>query len=380
MRASVIIACGTVLLALGLVTSNHLKLSAPAASPESSEPVPALNPPKPRLPAPRLPVVPPPAESAVEGVPTTNLIARWMNGDLPRLSAEQLEPYLQKYHRSAESLWGAFAATGDRAFLREALEKNPNDPRLNLTAYFQGDAWVAEHSAEGHDRNQPASAERRQLLDAFAKAAPDNALPNYLAALDYFKSGQSDQAVEQLVAASQKSNFQDYSLDYIQNAEEAYRAAGWSEAQAKAVASAQLPLPHLAELRDTGSKLVELATLYRQAGDEASAQAAEQIGLGLGQRLTESEQLTIIQELVGIAIERKVLGTMDPNNVLAGTGETVQSRLDAFKERQKAIKVLAGASDILPTLSEPDLASYFDRLKLFGETAAADWLLKTHGK
>jgi hypothetical protein len=298
MRATVIIVCGTVLLALGLVISAHQKQSR-SLPPESADPVSISSPPKPHLPAPRLSVAPSKDESTVESIQNTNLWARLMNGEFPRVSAEQVEAYLQSHRRSAESLLGAFAATGDRAFLREALEKNPNDPRLNFTAYFQGDAWVAERSAEGHDRNHPASAERRQLLDAMAKAAPDNALANYLLALDCFKAGQSDQAVEQLAAASHKTKFQDYSLDYIQDAEEAYRAAGWSEAQAKGVAGAQLPLPHLAELRETGYKLVELATLYRQAGDDASAQAAEQIGLGLGQRLSEAGQLTIHSRACG---------------------------------------------------------------------------------
>jgi len=133
-------------------------------------------------------------------------------------------------------------------------------------------------------------------------------------------------------------------------------------------------------LRQTGHKLIELAALYRQAGDEASAQAVEQIGLGLGQRLTQPGSLPIIQQLVGIGIEQKILGAMDPNRALDGTGQTVQSWLDALNQQKQAIKSVVRASDILPTLSDPDLAGYFDRVKLFGETAAAEWLLKTHGK
>jgi hypothetical protein len=84
---------------------------------------------------------------------------------------------------------------------------------------------------------------------------------------------------------------------------------------------------------------------------------------------------------VGIAIERKILGSMDPNRVLDNAGQTVQNRLDALNQRKAAIKAISGPSgDVLPTLSEPDLVSYFDRIKLFGETAAAEWLLTTHGK
>jgi tetratricopeptide (TPR) repeat protein len=309
-------------------------------------------------------------DAEAEARPATNLFTRLLNGDAPRLTPEQVEPYLRKNGRSVESLLGAFYATGDRAFLREAAEKNPDDPRANFAAYFL---------AREHPITEPASAESRQRLEAFAKTAPDNALPNYLLAFDDFKSGKTDQAVQQLLAAAQKSKFQDYSREFIQNAEDAYRAAGWSEAEAKAVAAFGLMLPHLVELKQAGLKTTELAQLYRQNGDEASAQAALQLALGLGQRLDGGEPLTTIEELVGFAIERRALAAMDPASVIGDTGQTVQGRLDAINQRRKDIKEISSKEEaILPTLSEPDLVSFFDRVKVLGEDAAVLWLVKTH--
>ncbi len=380
MRAKIVVTVCAVLVVAGVFVIPNPHRPELAVSSNPVEQVLAQSQSKPNLSSPHLPAPTPRPESTAEAATGTNLWDRIMNGDFPHLSAEELEPYLAKYNRSKESLMGALAATGDRAFLREALEKNPNDPRLNYLAYFLGDGRAADTSAKVYDPSQPASAERRQLLDTFAKNAPDNALPNYLLALDCFKAGRNDQAAEQLAAAAQKSKFQDYSLDYIQDAEEAYRAAGWSEAQAKLVASAQLPLPHLAELKQTGFKTVELAALYRQAGDEASAVAVEQVGLGLGQRMDQPGQLTMIQELVGIAIERKILGSMDPTRALDGTGQTVQDRLELLNQRKKSIKTLAGVTDLYRTLSESEVISYSDRIKLFGETTAAEWLLRTHNK
>jgi hypothetical protein len=58
----------------------------------------------------------------------------------------------------------------------------------------------------------------------------------------------------------------------------------------------------------------------------------------------------------------------------------VQSQLDALNQQRDAIKALgAKASEILPTLADQDRTSYFERLKLFGEGAATQWLIKTHG-
>jgi hypothetical protein len=324
----------------------------------------------PAAPARATPAAPAPGNEATrENQPTTNLFHRVLNGDAPRLTAEQVEPFLQKNGRSAESLLGALDATGDRAFLREAMEKFPHDPRVNFAAFFR---------AGEYDNSQPASPERRQQLEALARSAPDNALANYLLAFDDFKSGQTEEAVQQLLAAAQKGKFQDYSRDFIQNAEEAYRAAGWSEAEAKAVAAYELALPHLAELKQTGMKVVELAERYRQAGDDTSAQTALELGLGLGQRLAESGQLALIHEVVGLAIERKSLEAMHPNSSIASNGLTAQDQLDVVAERRKAIKeIVRNVDALLPTLPESELVSFFDRMKLLGEEAAIQWLLRT---
>ena len=78
---------------------------------------------------------------------------------------------------------------------------------------------------------------RRQALDILKQAAPDNALANYLSAGNYFKSGQPEQAIEELQAGAAKLNFNDYTQDSIQSMTEAYMAAGYSEAEAKLAAT-----------------------------------------------------------------------------------------------------------------------------------------------
>jgi len=239
-----------------------------------------------RLPAPGLSVSSPAVDPSPEGLSHTNLIARLLKGEeLPKLSPEQIQSYLEKNHRSVESLLAAYHATDDRTFLREAMAKYPADPRLDYVA------WCRSQSPE----------ERRLWLDAFKQSAPDNALANYLSARDYFKSGQNDQAVQELLAAASKP-IQDYSLDFVQNGEEAYRAAGYSDAEAKMIATSTLLLSQLAEYKQVGRNLVDLAEAYRQSGDGASAQAALQMAMSLGQRLDDPGSLTIIQSLVGIAL------------------------------------------------------------------------------
>jgi hypothetical protein len=42
--------------------------------------------------------------------------------------------------------------------------------------------------------------------------------PQLLSARNYFNTGQSDQAVQELIAASGKQQLQDYSMDFVRNA------------------------------------------------------------------------------------------------------------------------------------------------------------------
>ena len=298
MRLKLVVVVAAMSLALGLVVHKRHRLDSPVPSSDQSGSLGTRHAVAPRLPAPRLSVSSPPVDPSPEGLSHTNLIARLLKSEeLPKLSPEQVQSYLEKNHRSVESLLAAFHATDERTFLREAMDKYPGDPRLDYVA------WCRSQSPE----------ERRQWLDAFKQSAPDNALAHYLSARDHFKSGQNDQAVQELLAAATKP-IQDYSLDFVQNGEEAYRAAGYSDAEAKMIATSTLLLPQLAEYKEVGRNLVDLAEAYRQSGDGASAQAALQMGISLGQRLDEPGSLTIIQSLVGIALQRIVFNAMDPNS------------------------------------------------------------------
>jgi len=363
MRLKLFFVVTATLIALGLAVYKRPRLDSHVSPSEQSRSLLTKLTVAPRPPAPRSSVSSAPVDPSPEGLSRTDLIARLLDGqELPKLSPEQVQPFLEKNHRSVESLLAAFHATDDRTFLQEAMEKYPTDPRLNYVAWF---------SSRSPD-------ERRQWLDAFKQSAPDNAVANYLSARDYFKSGQNDRAVQEVQAAATKP-IQDYSLDFVQNGEEAYRAAGYSDAEAKMIATSTLLLPQLAEYKQVSVSLVDLANGYRQSGDGASAQAALQMAMGLGQRLDDPGSLTMIQSLVGIALQRIVFNAMDPNSPYGDTGQTVQNQIDELAQRREAIKALAQQAEPLMTaMSDQDLISYFDRMKMFGEQAAIRWAASRH--
>ena len=205
-----------------------------------------------------------PAESPEQdGVPV------WLANKTSKLTAGQVEPYLKVHERNAASLLAAFRSTDDPELLEEAMQRYPQDPQVAFEAAIRMDAPPAERS---------------QWLDALKQSAPENALPNYLSALDHFKAGQPAQALQELQSASGKEQFQDYSLSRAQDDEEAYLTAGRSAGEAKLAATVNLRLPHLAQIAELGRNLVDLANTYQQAGDEASRQAALQMAVNLGRR------------------------------------------------------------------------------------------------
>jgi tetratricopeptide (TPR) repeat protein len=367
----IILVAGVVVVVMAIQSRSRRAEQVP--SPGQTGPVSTRSTPRLRLPAPRMPFAPASVpEAQPSGLEHTNVFARMLkeDGELPKLSRDQVESYLAENRRSAESLLAAFRLAGDRSLLQEAAEKYPNDPSVNYAG------WIAARM-----KDDASPEERRQWLEAFKQSAPDNALANYLSAQDCFQSGRTDRAVEELMAAAAKSKFQDYSADCAQNLEEAYLSAGYSETEAKAAGAYSVWLPNLSDLKELGHSVGELAKLYRQAGDEASAQAALQMGVTLGQRLTEpAGQRPLIYDFSGLALERRILETLDPASPYDAAGHSVNDRLDELRQQVEANKALWKQADpVLQNMSDQELTRYFDRMKTFGETEALRWVMSRHG-
>jgi RNA polymerase sigma factor (sigma-70 family) len=284
-----------------------------------------------------------------------------------KLTAAQLESYLESNQRSAASLLAGFRTSGNAALLAEAMQKFPDDPQVAFEAAFRKDIPPEE---------------RRQWLDRFKQAAGKNALPYYLSASEHFKAGQVDKAVEDMIAASDHRQFQDYSLDRIQADDEAYRAAGYSVAEARIAAASQLLLPQLLQVRDLSRHMIQLADSYRQTGDENSRFAALEMVAELGRRYSDGGAGEIlISQLVGIQAERMALNAMDPNTSYGADGQTVQGRIDELTREREAVRELGAQADhLFPAMSEQDWITYQSRSTMFGEQAALRWLVTKHAQ
>jgi RNA polymerase sigma factor (sigma-70 family) len=322
----------------------------------------------PRLPAPPMQANNPPSALSTEDLQPTNanLYARFKDSQ-PKLTAEQAEDYLKENGRKASSLLAAYRTSGDPKLLKEAMEKYPDDPQVAFEAAFANDSSPEQ---------------QRQWLDTFEKSAPDNALANYLSADNYFKAGQTDQAVQELTAAAGKQQFQDYTLDRVQNDVEAYLSAGYPVAEAEYLSTWQLALPQLAPEKQLGQDLIDLANAYKQSGDQASAQTALQMAVNLGQRYSPTAAgEAIIDQLVGLAIQRGALSAMDPNSPYGDSGQSVQDQLNQLTQQRAALKDLGQQiGSLLEKVSDQDWISYYNRWMISGEAAAGQWPVNKYGQ
>jgi RNA polymerase sigma factor (sigma-70 family) len=318
----------------------------------------------PHLPAPMIQVSNSSATD-MEALQSTNFYSRLTNKNLT-LKPEQVESYLKSSGRNAASLLAAYRTTSDPALLSEAMRNFPDDPQVAFEAVFQTNA---------------APGDLRHWLEVLKKNDPDNALANYLSAFDYFKTGQTDQAVKEFMAASGKP-FDDFSAQRYQDDTEAYLAAGYSAADAKAAAGLNLLLPQLRQTRDLGWAMIDLAKSYQQAGDSASAQAAFQAAMGLGGRYTTpTPGEPYISQLVGVALQQKVLKAMDPNASFGDSGQTVQDQLNTLTQQRRQMEQNASQVEaLMPQLSEQDWVIYRDRWQMYGEENAGNWVISKYGQ
>jgi hypothetical protein len=295
----------------------------------------------------------------------TNLYSRFTN-EFPKLTAAQVEAYLKANRTNAASLLAAYRTSDDPALLKEAMEKYPTDPEVAFEAVF--------------DKNL-SPAEQRQWLDAFKKSASDNALANYLSAYSYFNSGQADQGIQELASSSGKQ-FNDYSLERAQGDQEAYLSAGYSAAEAERIADSWLMIPQDSQVKHLGVDLVDLARAYRQSGDPASAQSALQMAISLGQSYASSPNDPILlNQLVGLAIQKTAFSEMDPGSSYGSEGQTVQDQINQINQTRANLRDLVEqATPWLPTMSDQDILNYENRRRAFGEVAALQWVVSKFGR
>lgn len=278
------------------------------------------------------------------------------------LSLEKIAEFLQRHNRNASSLLAAYHAMHDTNMLNEAAEKFPNDP------YVQ---WAMLTSESLSD------ADRRKWLDAFKTSSPDNSLADYLSAAEHFNSGNRDAALKEITEASGKALFKDFTMEAMIDEQELRRGAGQSAMLAIHGAGwAGDLLQELSPMKAVAKGIADAQKDFKQSGDSTSADNLVQMGLLLAGRLNGEGGKFVLGQMVGDAIESRMLAALDPNTKYESLGgKTPDERKAELKAAKEAFKENA---TLMPkaygVLNESEWVTYSDRMKTFGEREALRWL------
>ena len=289
--------------------------------------------------------------------------------DSQKTLRQKVEEWLALHHRSAPSLLAAFHVLNDTNYLKEAAANFPDNPQVERTI-------LARNVFPG---------DRSRWLDLFKASSPSNSLPNYLSAQFHFQNSQPEAAVKDLVAATDKPEFENYTLESQLNAEELCQFLGKSPLDSTETAlagSAGDTMPELATIKQLASQMEDLQKQELNVGDNNSAENLATLGTILGGQLNSGASGNyIINQLVGMAVEEKMFDQLDPNTSYDFLGgETPGQRLQELKQQKSMLSQLDKSFEaIQPGLTDAEKVSFQERVKIYGEIAAMRWLQQEHG-
>ena len=290
------------------------------------------------------------------GVTLKELLA----GKVPQLNQLEVEAFLKNHGRSTTNLLAASRLLNDLGFAREAAKADPKNPAAQLELALRGET----------------PEEKSAAIAAFREAAPGNSLGDYLAAHQAFATGDAGAAGAALVQSLDNPLFADYSQQLVAGSEQAYLEAGYEPTAAAGAAMFALTIPRAQPLVEVSKNLLSLQQEFVRSADFDAAEPTVIIGLTLGQRIQDQGPY-LIDQLSGIAIERKFLDQLDPLTQAGPEGQTAGERLETLDARLLEIKDLA--SRFTPAFAQADAATqsqYLAKMKSAGELAAMRWLVE----
>jgi len=209
-------------------------------------------------------------------------------------------------------------------------------------------------------------------------------LANYLSAHDYFQNGNPDAALQELTVASGKSQFESFQTESRLDEEDLYSASGYSQLQSSTESMAgvsQEDLPELATYKQLAQEMGDLQKKYLNSTDANSAANLAQMGLAFGNQIESGDSgKYLINQLVGMAVEANSLRQLDQNTSYDFlNGQTPAQVLQQLKDQKTTLKELSSnASAAYPLMTQEEMVNYAERIKIYGETAAQQWLIQQH--
>ena len=286
-------------------------------------------------------------------------IRELLEGKVPKLNQLEVEAFLKNQGRTTMNLLVASRLLNDLGFAREAAKDDPKNPAVQLELALRGET----------------PEEKAAAVAAFREAAPGNSLGDYLAAHQAFLAGDAGAAGAALIQSLDNPLFADYSRQLVAGSEQAYLESGYEPNAAAGAAMFALTIPRAGPLMEVSKSLLSLQQEFIRSADFDAAEPTVIIGLTLGQRIQDQGPY-LIDQLIGVNIERQFLQQLDPLTQAGPGGQSAGERLEALDANLMEIRSLASAfPEKFASADEATQAQYLAKVKAEGELAAMRWLV-----
>lgn len=291
---------------------------------------------------------------------TPDFLKRMLNGEIAKLTAEQIEHYVESRGRDALSLVVAsFLSGGGEKWMEEAAERFPDDPRV----------------AAGMLIKRGNSSEASEWIARLKEHDPGNSLGYLLAAKSALDSKDLNGALKEL-SALESTRLNDYREAWQSGVTDAYHSAGYQGMEAEWLGMWQVPVA-TGEMGRLSAGIAEAMVAAQERGDPATAEALGRSGMKAAARVSgRGDRDLLINQLISVSMERKLLNQLHVFDFVPGDQRIVVERLGEMDKRIARIKsVIQSHTELLPTMTESELSQFTRRVQVEGELKAMEWLV-----
>ncbi len=284
-------------------------------------------------------------------------------GSIGKPDARQVKAYLEREKHSTDSLLTIAAVTKDVSYIRQAAERDPENPQVQLAvilnkAYDDTSGWI----------------------ERFKGSSPANAMGNYLAAQLALEEGDIERVILELEQGSGKT-IDVFHRERALDAQSLYDMMGEDPVQAMAVSSVGFAMPHGVVMSEFAEQMVSKAQEIAEAGDSATAATLVSQGLVMSNQMASQEPSHSFPSLLATIMEKQFLDFLKEGG--NGLADHLHRPLDEFvqevEEDEQAILHLHSRNDgsiaeMLQAAGRDAAVEYFRRLSILGEWEAVKWL------
>lgn len=295
---------------------------------------------------------------------TPDFLKRMLNGEIAKLTPEQIEHYVESRGRDALSLIVAsMLGESGETWLDEAAERFPDDPRVAAAMLIkrggrpEAGEWIAR--LKEHD--------------------PGNSLGYLLAAKSALDGRDLDGAMKEL-SALDSTRMNDFRETWQSGITDAYHSAGYQGMEAQWLGMAQVPVV-AGQVMRLSAGIAEAMVAAKERGDRTTAESLGRSGMKAAALMSgRGDRDLLINQLISVSMERKLLNQLHVFDFVPGDQRIVVERLGEMDKRIARIKsVIQSHTQILPTLTESEIRQYTRRVQVEGELKAMEWLVTQRG-